>query len=473
MYYSAHVRVLDLGFSERLHDRNVVADPYVYDHLSHMNNDKPLLPHLREMSWSQKGASDRRIVYLIPPTLRRLHIRTHDGSDNPRMLMYRSRYLRDIERRRYKEPRRRDHVLRWILREVLPKAVNLEHLTLDGFHHLTTLVPVSGCPRLETLEVRSSLANSTVDVSQLIATFGSLTTLSRLTMSVDQMLTLEEDVLQPVKPLFESLYDLHLLTRIGQKPQPPALMFATAECRRLRKLSIEFDVEDAGKLAESSDLHQILRLPSSFAHICILHVRLEETRWRSAPLQLSDLLSPLATLRKLEKLYLICEETLLACTDEDIRLITRHWWGLTTFAANFLPESGGPSVRVLNYIAQGWPKLEVLCLPSLRNLAEFDKNVQPHHSLRRLGILSFVAHRSCIEVGNFAVYLSLRFPNLFTERPFPPRLGDSNYNWQPCHSWWKILAVVKQARSVIRRRYNWDGELHRSAASTEYAGRDA
>ena len=454
MHYSAHVRVLDLGFSERLHDRNVVVDPFVYDYLSHMNNDKPLLPHLREMSWSQKSASDRRIVYLISPTLRRLRIRTHDGSDNPGMLMYRSRYLRGVEHRRYKAPRRRDDVLCWILREVLPRAVNLQHLTLDGFHHLMMLNPVSKCPRLETLELRSSLANSTVDVAQLVAVFGSIVTLSQLTMSVDQTWKLEEDVLQPVISLLESLETLHLSTRIGKEPQPPALMFSTANCQRLRKLSIEFDLEDIDKPMKSSDLRHILRSPSGFAHIRILHVRFKDPiGWSSVPLRLSEFFLPLSTLRQLEKLYLICEETLFTCTDNDIQCITHHWRNLTTFAVSFLSHGGNPSARALRHIAQGWPKLEVLCLPSLRDLAEFDKNMWPHLSLHRLDILSFVARRDCVELRNFAVYLAVQFPNLFTERPFPPRLGDSDSKWQPCHSWWEILTVVKQAQLVIRQKY--------------------
>ena len=455
IHYSARVRILDLGCSERHHSRSIIVDLSVYECLSQMNDGKPLLPHLRELSWSQKGANDRRIIYLASPTLRRLHIQTKDGSENLRMVLHRSRYLRDIiGRRRYKEPRRRDHALRCILREVLLRAVNLEHLTLDGVHHLATIAPVSSCPRVETLELRCSLANSTVDVPRLIATLGGLATLARLTMPVDQTWELEDDILQPSVHRFESLETLCLSTRIGKKPQSPALAFATADCQRLRKLSMEFDTEDASKPVLFSDLRQLLRLPAGFAHICTLHVSFKEPiKWGSVPLRLSDFLLPLATLHKLEQLYLVSEETLLACTDEDIRLLTRHWQNIKSFAATFLSQDGHPSVRALKHIVQGWPRLEVLCLPSLRDLAEFDKNVRPHVHLRHIGILSFVTHKDRAEVANFAVYLSLQFPSLVTERPFPLRLGDSGYAWQPCHSWWKILEVVKQARSVIQRRY--------------------
>lgn len=459
MRYAAYVRVLDLGCSEGHRGRNIIIDPSVYGSLFHMNDSRPLLPRLREMSWSQRGSSDRRIVYLICPTLRRLHIRTKDGADNPRMSFYRSRYHRDIERRRYKEPRRRDYVLRWILREVLPKGVNLEHLTLDGIHHFMLLAPVSRCPRLETLDLPSSLANWNMDVPQLISTLGGIARLTRLTMSVDQGWDIEEDVLQPTIQQFESLETLHLSTRIVKKPQPPALVFATADCQRLRNLTIQFDTEDI-EFLESSCLRQVLRTPAGFAHMRTLYVRFQgPVDWRSAPPQLSSFLLPLAPLHKLEQLYIVCEETLFACTDEDIRLITRHWRNLSTFAATFMSQDGNPSARALDHIAHNWPRLEVLCLPSLRDLASFDKHLCPHHSLRHLGILSFVAYREIrsqedyIEVKNFAVYLSLQFPNLKTGQPFPARLSnDVDHVWKQCHSWGKILEVVQQARSLIRQR---------------------
>lgn len=437
-----------------------------------MNGGRPLLPRLREMSWLQKAASDKRIVYLICPELRRLHIRTRDGSGDPRMTFFHSRHHRDIERRRYKEPRVRDYTLSLVLREVLPAAGNLEHLTLEGFHHLVMLVPVSGCPRLETLDLPSSLANRNVDVPQLISALGSIATLSRLTMPVNQEWELSEDFIHPMPPQFESLETLHLSTKIVEKPQPPALVFATANCPRLQNLTIVVNMEDMGIIA-SMDLRQILRPPAGFVHMRTLYVRFQGPKglcdWRSVTLQLSSFLLPLAPLHELEHLYLVCERAWFTCTDNDIRLITRHWPNLSTFAAIFrLPQGEYPSVRSLAYIAH-WPRLKVLCLPSLRNLANFDKVLYPHYDLRHFGIISCVEVQDSSEVKNFAVYLSLQFPNLQTAHPFPVRLNDSvDYEWTMCHHWGKILDVVRQAKSVIEQHSHFR-QRNRSGNFTLYS----
>ena len=220
-----------------------------------------------------------------------------------------------------------------------------------------------------------------------------------------------------------------------------------------------FSEEDIDKLMEYSDFIRVLRLPAGFTQVHILQVHFMcDTGWSSlAPPLLSDVLLPLATLHRLEQLYLIFEGAPFTCTDEDIRLITRYWPKLTTFAATFCSQDGKPTVRALNHIIEGWPQLEVLCLPSLADLADFDKIVHPRPCLRRIGISASVVPncKGRIEMANFAVYLAMLFPNLMTEWPLPIRLGDVDHLWGVCHTWEAILELVGQARANIASRgYN-------------------
>lgn len=459
MQYAAYVRVLDLGFTECLHhDQNVVISPMIYRSLSRMNGGGPLLPYLKEVSWSQKAAGDWGIVYLIPPTLRRLRIQTRHGTDSRRMILW---AIGAIERGRYNELQRRDHELCCILREIFSVARNLEHLTLDGFHHLPMLEPAVKCLHLQTLKLPSSFANPELNVPLLLSTLASIRTLRRLAMDIDQTWNFAGNIHQPMRCKFECLEALYLSTLIPNEvrhnPQSPALVFASVACRCLQNLSIKFDMIDLDEDVEPSNFLKLFQLPVGFTHIHTLQVHFEfPVGWSSVPPLLSDFLLPLATLYKLSRLYLNFRGTMFVCTDQDIRLITRYWPMLTTFAATFLSqrESGQPSVRALDYVTQGWRRLEVLCLPSLQDLSDFKKRVCPHPHLRRIGILSSVITnlRGRAELGNFAVYLSLRFPNMLTEWPSPVRFGEMDYDWRVCHHWEMILELVGQARAIIASR---------------------
>ena len=56
----------------------ITVHPSVYDCLLVMSEGRPLLPRLRELSWSQKATTGREYLALISTTLCRLHLRIEE-----------------------------------------------------------------------------------------------------------------------------------------------------------------------------------------------------------------------------------------------------------------------------------------------------------------------------------------------------------------------------------------------------------
>ena len=442
----------------------ITVHPSVYDCLLVMSEGRPLLPRLRELSWSQKATTGREYLALISSTLCRLHLRIEERRGYHPLF---SRH--DLERGG--EPRQREYAARWILDTILSRAVKLEHLTLDGFHHLAMLAPLARCRHLRTLDISSSLKNRNVEFSLLVSTLAGVTTLTRLDLTINKMWGANQDLFDLIPPrYFNSLETLRLIVNTGSYPGEPASIFGATDFPRLRNLSIRFNTErDASVDSPERALRHILLLPAPFAHIRALYVRLDiripifpalRAHWLPGTgVRLSLLLLPLASLYGLQKLHVVSgTQTRISCVDDDIHAISRQWANLMTLAISLDTFSGNISVFALDHMLRSWPKLEVLCLPTLIDFTTL-QCVRPHRNLRRLSILSLPPARHVKEVKDFAVYLSMQFPNLQTEQPFPHLTfpgEDQDGRWTPCHAWWLILDLVRQAQGIIQSRRSRD-----------------
>ncbi|KZT74116.1 hypothetical protein DAEQUDRAFT_761561 [Daedalea quercina L-15889] len=173
--YAPYVRVIGVTPNAL----NWEIDPSVFFFLSRMSEGRPFLPNLEELLWGQTVLSDTAgILFLVSPSLRRLHFRAYDNSSPSLIAMKRYGNL-DIQTK----PLRRDHVLHMLLDMIISKAVNVEHLTLSGTLPPITLTPLLNCQRLRALHLHWSLDDVDVGIVQIMDVLARIPTLTSLRMS--------------------------------------------------------------------------------------------------------------------------------------------------------------------------------------------------------------------------------------------------------------------------------------------------
>ncbi|KZT74118.1 hypothetical protein DAEQUDRAFT_754079 [Daedalea quercina L-15889] len=449
--YAAYVRVVNLD----KHDRKSTIDPSVYSEISRKNEGRPPLPHLKELRWKQVAAGDETILTVIPSSLRRLCFQAKDHVSATPSYRRSHRSLTGLG-----ELHPRDCALRTLLNAVLTKGSDVEHLTLRGISNPMIFAPLSKCERLRALDIILSLHNPDVGIIQIMEAFTSISTLTTLKLVVRNWCELEEHLRQ-----LEQFETFQPLARLREGKWAKTTSTPAMRSSSLRNLTVDIRAADAD-MAVLPSLLKTLPVPSLVAHLRSLRLRYGNLGWTprrgfmlggsQGLVSLYSFLAPLIPLQRLEQLYVLCKDTRFACTDENMKLLTRHWPKLTAFVVDFDSPRGAssyPSAHVLADIAKGWPMLRVLCLPSIGDLSTFPslQSVCPHRSLRQLRLVSDVKLRHPNDAKNFAVYLAVQFPNLVS--PFTDLGDDEPDTSDLCTEWLTIFALVDQARSFIRTRY--------------------
>ena len=242
-------------------------------------------------------------------------------------------------------------------------------------------------------------------------------------------------------------------------------LLSAKDCSSLQSLMVWFrhlDVQHPLFSIPSGRLPpRVFQLPLSLLHLKEVHIHFERPLClHLETASLSAVLAPFASMHRLERFSLDGGQTRFGCTDRDIDIMTGYWRRLRTLAVAFPVDSTlqtTPSVRALAHIAHGWPLLEVLCLPALLRLGDFTPfpSVVPHRALRQFNIVytGAIGPVNLSEVKQFAVYLSIQFPNILPVASWDYSVnGTEPILWNPRVDWRRVLDLVQQALVIIRER---------------------
>ncbi|PCH35512.1 hypothetical protein WOLCODRAFT_20010 [Wolfiporia cocos MD-104 SS10] len=373
-YYASRVQKATMQYSTYI-------DPSLLARLSSACNGKPLLPALRELRWTQCGAVDDGLKFLVSDNLQSLSIELK----YPDRLQIAGDYCAFEE-----------HML-----AILGKCPSLRRISLLGlpWDRLPTMTAYSW-RNLRVLRHASPVVLNT-ELLSIIAEAIHLTELS---------ISLKDDD----EELCESFCCPMLRVVSLRGPSVQLSRFLTSlQLPQLVDLQVEAfgDGKDAPSLLEA-----IATIPS--ANLCNIEIWHLPGARSFGSVSNCSFHSSFLKMRQLQRLVMRIERCCgIEMTDEVIELMAQAWPNIQEVLISCAPGFTHPSTRALVCFTRHCPHLKKLSLPYMRNHLSSTADVEEHvlETPHPLSLLSFVGTPIAASISDpapTAAFLDRIFPNL-------------------------------------------------------------
>ncbi|KZT67447.1 hypothetical protein DAEQUDRAFT_767177 [Daedalea quercina L-15889] len=377
-----------------LHDYHTSIDPSVYLQLSLYNGDKPLLPNLRHLKWQQRSCNHSELLHIIGHSLRQLEF----DFVGQTWVMGRAR--------------RRDYALKALLDNVRSRAPCIEDLHICNVHHPESLSSLRTWTHLKHVHI-----DSVLDFAVL-----------KMLSSLDNLTSLQADI-SHIPGKEDSCSGFNALESLELEGDSASLewFFGATDLPRVSSVTVHFSDVAFTELEECRRRLESLQIHIKYPRLRSLTLRVS-CRSDVVP-SVPDIIRPFLSMKELEAFGLDFVGP-AHLSDATVEEITRCWPNLHSLKLDHVFTTVEPSVRALDILARGCPRLEELVLPSVCHESHIPTTpgVRPNGSLRR--IIFFRAMIS--DRARYTRYMRQVFPNAVPALP-------SLFYRRPCEDWCLIV----------------------------------